>query len=144
MQLVSHPFIKKYEDQQVDLAGFVHSVFDPTERLKDLSDVSHPCITLVSFSSNSWWRWSSIRSSLPTFILDFVSPLPPRASSMLWSDLFIGYCNSWLTILSWRDPDAHSSLLHVVWWSWGAVETYGGPLCCKLYAFVSLSKLSFS
>jgi hypothetical protein len=40
MQLMSHPFIKKYEDQQVDLAGFVQSVFDPTERLKDLSDVS--------------------------------------------------------------------------------------------------------
>lgn len=40
LQLMSHPFIKKYEDQQVDLAGFVHSVFDPTERLKDLSDVS--------------------------------------------------------------------------------------------------------
>ena len=49
MQLVSHPFIKKYEDQQVDLAGFVHSVFDPTERLKDLSDVSHPCIILFQF-----------------------------------------------------------------------------------------------
>lgn len=40
MQLMSHPFIKKYEEQQVDLAGFVQSVFDPTERLKDLSDVS--------------------------------------------------------------------------------------------------------
>ena len=40
MQLMNHPFIKKYEvDQQVDLAGFVQSVFDPTERLKDLSDV---------------------------------------------------------------------------------------------------------
>lgn len=40
LQLMSHPFIKKYEEQQVDLAGFVQSVFDPTERLKDLSDVS--------------------------------------------------------------------------------------------------------
>ncbi|XP_024402885.1 mitogen-activated protein kinase kinase 3 [Physcomitrium patens] len=38
-QLMSHPFIKKYEGQQVDLAGFVQSVFDPTERLKDLSDM---------------------------------------------------------------------------------------------------------
>ncbi|KAL2651769.1 hypothetical protein R1flu_019897 [Riccia fluitans] len=38
-QLLSHPFIKKYENEQVDLAGFVHSVFDPTERLKDLADM---------------------------------------------------------------------------------------------------------
>uniref|UniRef100_A0A7I4C9W3 mitogen-activated protein kinase kinase n=1 Tax=Physcomitrium patens TaxID=3218 RepID=A0A7I4C9W3_PHYPA len=38
-QLMSYPFIKKYEDQQIDLAGFVQSVFDPTERLKDLSDM---------------------------------------------------------------------------------------------------------
>ncbi|XP_024530529.1 mitogen-activated protein kinase kinase 3 isoform X1 [Selaginella moellendorffii] len=38
-QLLQHPFIKKYENADVDLAGFVHSVFDPTERLKDLSDV---------------------------------------------------------------------------------------------------------
>ncbi|BBM99293.1 mitogen-activated protein kinase kinase 3 [Marchantia polymorpha subsp. ruderalis] len=38
-QLLSHPFIQKYENEQVDLAGFVHSVFDPTERLKDLADM---------------------------------------------------------------------------------------------------------
>ncbi|KAH8943714.1 hypothetical protein BDL97_13G068700 [Sphagnum fallax] len=38
-QLMSHSFIKKYEDTEVDLPGFVHSIFDPTERLKDLSDM---------------------------------------------------------------------------------------------------------
>ncbi|CAM6128999.1 unnamed protein product [Calypogeia fissa] len=38
-QLLSHPFIKKYETEEVDLAGFVHSVFDPTERLKELADM---------------------------------------------------------------------------------------------------------
>jgi len=30
----SHPFITKYEDAKVDLAGFVPSVFDPTKRMK--------------------------------------------------------------------------------------------------------------
>jgi len=40
MQLLLHPFIKKYENVKVDLAGFVRSVFDPTQRMKDLADVS--------------------------------------------------------------------------------------------------------
>ncbi|CAN6574999.1 unnamed protein product [Malus baccata var. baccata] len=38
-QLLSHPFITKYEDSQVDLAAFVRSVFDPTQRMKDLADM---------------------------------------------------------------------------------------------------------
>ncbi|KAG4926279.1 hypothetical protein JHK85_052765 [Glycine max] len=40
-QLLSHPFITKYEDAKVDLAGFVRSVFDPTQRMKDLADLVH-------------------------------------------------------------------------------------------------------
>ncbi|KAK9689338.1 hypothetical protein RND81_09G053600 [Saponaria officinalis] len=38
-QLLSHPFITKYEDSQVDLAAFVRGVFDPVQRLKDLADM---------------------------------------------------------------------------------------------------------
>ncbi|KAK6913076.1 Protein kinase domain [Dillenia turbinata] len=38
-QLLSHPFIRKYEHERVDLAAFVRSVFDPTQRLKDLADM---------------------------------------------------------------------------------------------------------
>uniref|UniRef100_A0A2P2LQ76 mitogen-activated protein kinase kinase n=1 Tax=Rhizophora mucronata TaxID=61149 RepID=A0A2P2LQ76_RHIMU len=38
-QLLSHPFIVKYADTNVDLAAFVQSVFDPTQRLKDLADM---------------------------------------------------------------------------------------------------------
>ncbi|KAH7532467.1 hypothetical protein FEM48_Zijuj04G0023000 [Ziziphus jujuba var. spinosa] len=38
-QLLSHPFITKYEDGQIDLASFVQSVFDPTQKLKDLADM---------------------------------------------------------------------------------------------------------
>ena len=40
LQLHSHPFITQYEDAKVDLARFVRSVFDPTQRMKDLADVS--------------------------------------------------------------------------------------------------------
>ncbi|KAH7284485.1 hypothetical protein KP509_34G056300 [Ceratopteris richardii] len=38
-QLLSHSFIRKYETTEIDLAGFVQNVFDPTERLKDLADM---------------------------------------------------------------------------------------------------------
>ncbi|KAH9790904.1 mitogen-activated protein kinase kinase 3 [Citrus sinensis] len=38
-QLLSHPFITKYEHAKVDLAAFVRSVFDPMQRMKDLADM---------------------------------------------------------------------------------------------------------
>ncbi|KAK9117241.1 hypothetical protein Sjap_016188 [Stephania japonica] len=37
-QLLSHPFIKKYEDAKLDLAAFVQNIFNPTQRMKDLAD----------------------------------------------------------------------------------------------------------
>lgn len=39
IQLLSHPFIKKHENTRVDLAAFVRSIFDPTQRMKDLADM---------------------------------------------------------------------------------------------------------
>ncbi|KAL9317987.1 hypothetical protein ACSQ67_014504 [Phaseolus vulgaris] len=39
-QLLLNPFITKYENEKVDLAGFVRSVFYPTQRMKDLADVA--------------------------------------------------------------------------------------------------------
>ncbi|KAF8378245.1 hypothetical protein HHK36_029584 [Tetracentron sinense] len=39
LQLLSHPFITKYEQADVDLTAFVQSVFDPTQRMKDLADM---------------------------------------------------------------------------------------------------------
>lgn len=38
-QLLAHPFIKKYENDNVDLMAYVRGIFDPTQRLKDLADV---------------------------------------------------------------------------------------------------------
>ncbi|CDY50119.1 BnaC04g32540D [Brassica napus] len=38
-QLLSHPFITKHEKESVDLAAFVRSIFDPTQRLKDIADM---------------------------------------------------------------------------------------------------------
>lgn len=38
-ELLSHPFITKYENTGVDLGAFVQGFFDPTQRLKDLADM---------------------------------------------------------------------------------------------------------
>lgn len=38
-QLLMHPFIRKYEHTNVDLATFVRSIFDPKERMKELADM---------------------------------------------------------------------------------------------------------
>ncbi|WCJ41430.1 mitogen-activated protein kinase kinase 3 [Euphorbia peplus] len=38
-QLLSHEFITKYADDEVDLATFVQNVFDPTQKMKDLADM---------------------------------------------------------------------------------------------------------
>uniref|UniRef100_A0A0D9WQ71 mitogen-activated protein kinase kinase n=1 Tax=Leersia perrieri TaxID=77586 RepID=A0A0D9WQ71_9ORYZ len=48
-QLLSHPFIKKYVNTDVDLVAYVKSVVDPTERLKQIAEVS--CST-YHFSGN--------------------------------------------------------------------------------------------
>ncbi|KAK2975242.1 hypothetical protein RJ640_027991 [Escallonia rubra] len=38
-QLLSHPFVTKYKATSVDLAAFVQSIFDPTQKMKDLADM---------------------------------------------------------------------------------------------------------
>ncbi|GER56842.1 mitogen-activated protein kinase kinase [Striga asiatica] len=38
-KLLSHPFITKYENAGVNLETFVQSIFEPTQRLKDLADM---------------------------------------------------------------------------------------------------------
>lgn len=48
LQLLSHPFIKKYENSGVDLREYVRSVFDPTQKLKEIADVSSLiCFTIM-------------------------------------------------------------------------------------------------
>jgi hypothetical protein len=39
----------KYETAKVDLPGFVRSVFDPTQRMKDLADVSYIRYSYIDF-----------------------------------------------------------------------------------------------
>ncbi|XP_068642507.1 mitogen-activated protein kinase kinase 3 isoform X2 [Aristolochia californica] len=55
-QLLSHPFIKKYEKTKVDLTAFVRSVFDPTQRLKDLADTLTIHYYLLFDGSDELWH----------------------------------------------------------------------------------------
>lgn len=73
---MSHPFIKKYEEQQVDLAGFVQSVFDPTERLKDLSD--------VRFLWYAWWCGGVNCALFFWYWLGKVFACPRSNSEVVW------------------------------------------------------------
>lgn len=55
-QLLAHPFVLKYENTDVDLPSFVHSVFDPTERLKDLSDMLTVHYYMLFDGSDKLWE----------------------------------------------------------------------------------------
>ncbi|CAH1437721.1 unnamed protein product [Lactuca virosa] len=55
-QLLSHPFITKYENAKVDLAAFVRSIFDPTQRMKDLADMLAVHYYLLFDGSDELWQ----------------------------------------------------------------------------------------
>lgn len=57
-QLLSHPFITKYQDAGVDLATFVRSIFDPTQRMKDLADMLAIHYYLLFNGSDELWQYS--------------------------------------------------------------------------------------
>uniref|UniRef100_A0A5B7BT60 mitogen-activated protein kinase kinase n=1 Tax=Davidia involucrata TaxID=16924 RepID=A0A5B7BT60_DAVIN len=55
-QLLSHPFVTKYENDGVDLAAFVQSVFDPTQRMKDLADMLTIHYYLLFDGADELWQ----------------------------------------------------------------------------------------
>ncbi|KAF6136974.1 hypothetical protein GIB67_030738 [Kingdonia uniflora] len=57
-QLLSHPFIRKYEDGRVDLAAFVQSIFDRTQRMKDLADMITIHYYLIFDGPDELWHHS--------------------------------------------------------------------------------------
>lgn len=40
LQLLEHPFLRKYGNSDEELAAYARKVFDPTKRLKEMADVS--------------------------------------------------------------------------------------------------------
>ncbi|KAL6493549.1 Mitogen-activated protein kinase kinase 3 [Orobanche gracilis] len=55
-KLLSHPFTTKYEDDVVNLEAFVQSIFDPTQRLKDLADMLTIHYYLLFDGSDDLWH----------------------------------------------------------------------------------------
>lgn len=55
-QLMSHPFIRKYEKENVDLAAYIRSVFDPTQRLKDIADMLSIHYYLLFDGADGLWH----------------------------------------------------------------------------------------
>lgn len=55
-QLLSHPFIKRYLKTDVDLAAYVKSVVDPTERLKQIAEMLAIHYYLLFNGSDGIWH----------------------------------------------------------------------------------------
>nr|GMC68730.1 mitogen-activated protein kinase kinase 3 [Ipomoea batatas] len=55
-ELLSHPFITKYVDSGVDLGAFVRSIFDPTQKMKDLADMFTIHYYLLFDGSDDLWQ----------------------------------------------------------------------------------------
>lgn len=55
-QLLSHPFIKRYDKTDVDLAAYVKSVVDPKERLKQIAEMLAVHYYLLFNGSDGIWH----------------------------------------------------------------------------------------
>ncbi|XP_072959840.1 mitogen-activated protein kinase kinase 3 isoform X1 [Typha angustifolia] len=55
-QLLSHPFITKYENDNVDLTAYVNSIVDLTKRLKDTADMLTVHYYLLFDGSDGLWH----------------------------------------------------------------------------------------
>ncbi|XP_047974557.1 mitogen-activated protein kinase kinase 3 [Salvia hispanica] len=55
-KLLSHPFITKYEEAGVNLEEFVQSIFDPTQRMKELADMLAIHYYLLFDGSDDLWH----------------------------------------------------------------------------------------
>ncbi|KAJ4729285.1 Mitogen-activated protein kinase [Melia azedarach] len=104
-QLLSHPFITKYEHANVDLTAFVRSVFDPTQRMKDLADMLAIHYYLLFDGSDEHWQHSrTLYNEASTFRFSgkqFVGP----------NDIFVSLSNIRRTLAGDWPPER---LVHVV------------------------------
>ncbi|XP_042440843.1 mitogen-activated protein kinase kinase 3-like isoform X1 [Zingiber officinale] len=55
-QLLSHPFIRKYENARVNLREYIRSVFDPTQKLKEIADMLSVHYYLLFDGSDELWQ----------------------------------------------------------------------------------------
>ncbi|KAJ6800054.1 mitogen-activated protein kinase kinase 3 isoform X4 [Iris pallida] len=57
-ELLSHPFIKKYEKETVDLAKYIRGVFDPTQRLKEIAQMLTVHYYLLFDGADGLWTYT--------------------------------------------------------------------------------------
>ncbi|XP_077253552.1 mitogen-activated protein kinase kinase 3 [Tasmannia lanceolata] len=104
-QLLAHPFITKYEKTKVDLASFVRSVFDPTQRLKDLADMLTVHYYLLFDGPDELWHHTkTLYSQSSTFSFAEKVHVGPN-------DIFTTLSNTRRTLAGDRP---HEKLVHVV------------------------------
>ncbi|XP_031477672.1 mitogen-activated protein kinase kinase 3 isoform X2 [Nymphaea colorata] len=60
LQLLAHSFIMKHESSKVDLAAYARSVFDPTQRLRDLADMLTIHYYLLFDGSDDFWHHAKV------------------------------------------------------------------------------------
>ncbi|KAF2300133.1 hypothetical protein GH714_009370 [Hevea brasiliensis] len=79
-QLLSHPFIMKYAHTSVDLASYVQSVFDPTQKMKDLADVNADDTLLLTFDGPDelWQHAKTLYNEGSTFSFSGKQSVGPR------------------------------------------------------------------
>ncbi|KAL5572776.1 hypothetical protein UlMin_022373 [Ulmus minor] len=104
-QLLSHPFIKKYEDSQVDLAAFVRSVFNPTQKMKDLADMLTIHYYLLFDGPDDLWQHTKTLYNEDS-IFSFSGK-----QSVGGNDIFANLSNIRITLAGDWPPDR---LVHVV------------------------------
>ncbi|XP_059645743.1 mitogen-activated protein kinase kinase 3 isoform X2 [Cornus florida] len=104
-QLLSHPFITKYDDAGVDLAAFVQSVVDPTQRMKDLVDMLTIHYYLLFDGPDELWQHTkTLYSECSVFSFSGKEYLGPN-------DIFATLSNIRTTLAGEWPPE---KLVHVV------------------------------
>ncbi|CAI7740128.1 unnamed protein product [Closterium sp. NIES-54] len=107
-QLLQHPFITKHAEEDVDLAGYIQNVVNPTERLKDLSNVRH--------AASGTPECIATQPSCLNFQPFLLSPRTlPHMLMVHYYMLFDGPDKMWPHIESFYKPDATLMFGHRVY-----------------------------
>ncbi|THG14544.1 hypothetical protein TEA_011121 [Camellia sinensis var. sinensis] len=95
-QLLSHPFVTKYEDAGVDLGAFVRSVFDPTQRMKDLADMlTIHYYLLFDGPDEAWQHAKTLYNEYSTFSFSGKENVGPNDSFATLSNIRSTLAGEW-------------------------------------------------
>lgn len=103
-KLLSHPFVTKYEDAGVNLEAFIQSIFDPTQRMKDLADMLTIHYYLLYGSDDLWHHMKTLYEGHSVFSFGEKESVGP-------DDIFTTLSNIRTTLAGKWPPQ---KLVHVV------------------------------